>query len=197
MYLERRWLALDPDLVLIQFYLNDAYDDRALLNRGQELGIYDRPTGPGKHSYLADLVQHRVYVYRSRRAIERYYRRHFFADAPRFLAQPGDMDIDWTVARQALVRAVELARQHKVPIALVIFPEFYQLDGNYPFEAIHRVVRETCQAVPMPVLDLLDVYRGKHPQDLWVHPTDHHPNEKAHKMAAEAIEAFLSKGILR
>jgi hypothetical protein len=44
-YLERRWLAFAPDLVLITFYLNDAYSDTTFLNMGQELALDAAPTG--------------------------------------------------------------------------------------------------------------------------------------------------------
>jgi hypothetical protein len=34
--------------------------------------------------------------------------------------------------------------------------------------------------------------------DLWVSETDHHPNELAHRLAAEAIEQFLERtGLLK
>ncbi len=44
--LEHRWLGLDPDLVLIVFYLDAADSDSASLNKGQELRIYlDQASG--------------------------------------------------------------------------------------------------------------------------------------------------------
>jgi hypothetical protein len=33
-------------------------------------------------------------------------------------------------------------------------------------------------------------------EDLWVHPSDHHPNEVAHRLAGEAIESFIRKRFL-
>lgn len=40
LYLEGPWLSLAPDLVLLNFYLNDAYSDATFLNNGEALGIY-------------------------------------------------------------------------------------------------------------------------------------------------------------
>lgn len=190
--LEHRWLGLEPDLVLIVFYLNDAYSDRAFLNRGQELGIYlNQPGGVARYSYLADYVQHIVRARKARREVEEYYRRHYFARADRFLSGSEAATVDWGVSRAALARAVDLADRHGFELALAIFPEFYRLDGDYPFEEIHGLVMRTCGALGIPALDLLETFRGRAPRDLWVHPQDHHPNETAHGMAARSVERFL------
>jgi hypothetical protein len=41
------------------------------------------------------------------------------------------------------------------------------------------------------VLDLFDAFRGRDGPSLWVHPTNQHPNEEAHAIAAEALGRFL------
>lgn len=192
--LEQRWLGLDPDLVLIAFYLNDAYSDSAFLNRGQELGIYlNQPGGLARYSYFLDYLQHMMRARKARKEVEEYYRQHYFRRADEFLGGPEASRVDWSISRTALARAVELSRTQGFRLALVIFPEFYGLDGDYPFEAIHRLVSATCDSLQIPVLDLLEIYRGRAPADLWVHPQDHHPNEAAHDMAAGAIDSFLRR----
>jgi len=191
-YLEHQWLEFDPDLILIGFYLNDAYSDYTFLNMGQELGIYrSKPHGLARLSYLVDLGQHAYHTRQLRKRMDAYYRQHYFADARQFLEQPGKAKVDWGVSRDALQRAVRLARERDIGIALVIFPEFHDLDGSYPFEDIHRLVRETCDRLGLPVIDLLPVFRGYRDTAMWVHPSDHHPNEVAHRVAATAIVSFL------
>jgi GDSL-like Lipase/Acylhydrolase family len=190
-YLEREWLKLEPDLVIIVFYLNDAYEDRTFLNMGEALGVYLEPYGLGRYSYLVDLVQHELAARRSQRAMEAYYLQHYFRDAKNFLPQPGDVSSDWTASRAALARAAELLGERGVPLALVIFPELHQLDDRYPFVKVHELVRASADELSIPVLDLLDTYRGRRDRDLWVHPTDHHPNAEAHRLATEAIREFL------
>ena len=102
-YLEHRWLAVNPDLVLIVFYINDAYDDSAILNRGQELGIYrTTPAGLARYSYLWDLAQCKYHAYQDSRKVEAYYNQQFFSQAHSFLENPGDVKVDWTVCRAAL-----------------------------------------------------------------------------------------------
>jgi len=196
--LKHRWLGLDPDLVLIVFYLNDAYSDSAFLNRGQELGIYlNQPQGIAKFSYLADYLQHMYRAREARREVDDYYKQHYFKDAETALKDPGAAGMDWADSRAALEEAAGIARQRGMKIALVIFPELYRLQGDYPFEAIHRLVNASAREIGIPVLDLLETFRGHDARELWVHPQDHHPNEVAHEMAAEAIERFLrANGLL-
>ncbi|MBX9792064.1 MAG: SGNH/GDSL hydrolase family protein [Pirellulales bacterium] len=191
LYLEHRWLSLAPDLVLVNFYLNDAYADDTFRNMGEALGIYEEPQGLGRVSYVADLVQHQLAVRRQRRYTEDYYLKSFFSQADRYVDDPGALSADWKLSRDALAHAVELGRQHGFRVALVIWPELYELEGRYPFEPIHKLVRETCARLGVPVLDLLDTFRGRKSESLWVHPSDHHPNEEANRLAADAIERFL------
>ncbi len=193
-HLEHQWLDFDPDLILIGFYLNDAYSDHTFLNMGQALGIYqEKPEGLARISYLIDLGQHTYHARQMRQRMDAYYRQHFFMDAQEFLEQPGEAMVDWGVSRNALEHAVALASERDIAIALVIFPELHELEGTYPFEDIHRLVIETCNRLGLPVIDLLPTFRGHQDESLWVHPSDHHPNEVAHRLAATAIVSFLEE----
>ncbi len=197
--LENRWLALKPDLILIGFYLNDCYSDFTFLNRGEEQGVNKiKPPGLAQVSFLYDFIQHSWAAYQESQGIQKFYQNQFFTDPKAFLESPGEKNVDWTLSRQALVRAAEISRTENIPMAVVIFPEFYRLDDSYPFKAIHKHVTEACRSIGLPVLDLFDSYRGKRDRDLWVHPADHHPNEIGHRIAAEAIEQFLIRnGLLK
>ena len=193
LYLERRWLSLDPDLVLLVFYINDAYDDAAILNSGQGLAIRDEPSTIGQYSFLYDLVQHAWRKYQESRALEEYDNQHFFTDAQNFLSHPGEFKMDWTVSRAALEHAAELCRARNIKFGVVMFPELYRLKGGYPFLQVHALVRETSERAGVPFLDLLDTFRGQDAASLWVHPSDHHPNERAQVMAEGAIEQFVRR----
>ncbi|MCE9557013.1 MAG: SGNH/GDSL hydrolase family protein [Planctomycetes bacterium] len=195
--LEGRWLSFSPDLVLINFYLNDAYDDSAFLNNGQALGIYDQPSRLARVSRIYDFWEHRQHNKEVTEKVRQYYLGHYFQDASEFLESPGQKRVDWTVCKLALARAAELAKEHHFKLALILWPELDEIDGKYPFEKIHTVVKDTCRSLGIPVLDLREAFKAYPPRDLWVHPTDHHPNEIAAKLAAEAIEKFIvSQGLL-
>ena len=44
-----------------------------------------------------------------------------------------------------------------------------------------------CLVARIPHRELLETFRGRRSAELWVHPVDHHPNEVAHRLAAEAL----------
>lgn len=77
-------------------------------------------------------------------------------------------------------------------VALVLYPMMEGLDGAYPLASIHRQVKEYATEAGLPVLDLAPAFAGQNPSELWVHPCDHHPNSRAHKIAAEAIYNWLT-----
>lgn len=93
----------------------------------------------------------------------------------------------------------EIFRQYaelpNAEVALVLFPMMEGLDGDYPLAAIHRQVQQYATEAGLPVLDLAPAFAGQNPSDMWVHPCDHHPNSRAHSIAAEAIYNWLTTEI--
>ena len=200
--LEHRWLELEPDIVLVVFYLNDVYRDEAAVsfwNNGEGDGVYLRPTGAARFSLLVDWCQH---SWRARVLEQRmisHYSQAYFTDPKTFFARaqaPSAQTMDWPSSRDALQRIVELGRDHGFRVGLAIFPELMSLDDNYPFAAIHDLVADACRAIRLPVHDLFPALSGQAARDLWVHPTDHHPNEIAHGLVARSLEQFVRDRLL-
>lgn len=84
-----------------------------------------------------------------------------------------------------------LARVPECPAALVLFPLLEGLDGDYPLANVHRRVQGLAEQAGLPVLDLAPEFAGQPTAELWVHPTDHHPNGRALSLAAAAIAEWL------
>jgi len=78
---------------------------------------------------------------------------------------------------------------------VVVFPILHRLSKR-PFGRIHDAVTGACREMGVPVLDLTAALTGPRERDLWVHPTDHHPNARAHLLAARAIGPF-AESLLR
>jgi lysophospholipase L1-like esterase len=74
-----------------------------------------------------------------------------------------------------------------VPLFVAIFPELVDLDERYPYRAIHEQIARACAELGIGCIDVLPAWLGRDAPDLWVHPSDHHPNEEAHRLAAERI----------
>ncbi|MFP6769084.1 MAG: SGNH/GDSL hydrolase family protein [Planctomycetaceae bacterium] len=200
--LEDRWLGFKPDIVLVVFYLNDVYRDEAAVafwNNGEGDGVYLRPTGAARFSLLADWCQHSWRARALQQRMIRHYDQAYFTDPKQFFANPQAPDarkMDWPSSRHALERIAELGRDHGFRVGLAIFPELMSLDDDYPFAAIHELVAAACHKIGLPVHDLFPALKGHAARDLWVHPTDHHPNELAHDLVARSLEQFVRDSLL-
>lgn len=100
---------------------------------------------------------------------------------------PAGLDQTWKAIASMNFRQQSQGKRFLV----VIFPLFIDVDGDYPFEDVHRLIREKLQQLGVDHLDLLDSYRQYATESLWVHPLDRHPNEVAHRIAAERIAEYL------
>lgn len=79
-------------------------------------------------------------------------------------------------------------------LLVVIFPLLYDFE-NYRFGSIHQKIKNFCNDRRILLLDLFPAF-SRHPaEDLWANPTDHHPNETAHRIAAEEIAAFIDREV--
>lgn len=85
-----------------------------------------------------------------------------------------------------------LANLPNCPAALIIYPLMVGLDNNYPLTEVHEKVAQMAQNAGLPVLDLAPIFAGQKTDSLWVHPSDYHPNGKAHAIAAAEIARWLT-----
>jgi lysophospholipase L1-like esterase len=58
---------------------------------------------------------------------------------------------------------------------------------------IHRLLASYCARNGIEFYDLFGAFKGMRDRDLWVHPSDQHPNVRAHQIAAEAIARFIEE----
>ena len=181
-------LVLSPDRVFVAYCLNDA---ERLLYRQAEGGAWERrhrpediglPEVPAligvlKLTRLGWLAWHRPAL--TKRTVEHY--RLLYRDG-----SPG-----WARTREALGEISRLCREREVPVAVLVFPVFFNLGSGYPFLHIHRQVCAAAEDLGMDCIDLLPAFAGSSGPELWVHPSDQHPNEIAHLRVAERLVEFL------
>lgn len=75
-------------------------------------------------------------------------------------------------------------------LVVLVFPLLYKF-GNYPFTEIHDKLAEFCAGQKIHMLDLFPAFSRYRAEDLWVNPTDQHPNDVAHRIAAERLFEYL------
>lgn len=180
-----RGLAYDPDMIILHFILNDVEPD--LFKEGLKLefytnyvSIYMEPDWLSKYSYFWGWAR------------QRYLRT---VSAKRYVKKCIDDYLKdksgWEECASALKDINNVCKNRGIKLLVVVFPFFYELHTNYPFQVIHNHLRNFCEATGIPILDLLPSYKKFNGPELWVHPIDQHPNEIAHETAAKAIFNYL------
>lgn len=169
-----RCRALEPDVVTLGLFLNDAMEFPETIRLNDERTRAAELSGFARVSRVWEIIE------RNRRSAaqqDEYFdsiRRSFDSEK-------------WSNDAKLIHALAEAGRVDRFRFVVVLFPMLWELDGVYPFEDVHGRIRETWPSV----VDLLDIYRGIPAERLWVHPTDHHPNAKAQRLAAERIATAI------
>jgi hypothetical protein len=180
-------LPYDPDVVVHAMVLNDPERSKAFEARRGHLDdwILDRrrllagegPLRPSPvGSRLVEFVGDRVQTWRVGRETTRWY-----LD----LYGPPNQD-GWVRTEDDLREMDRRMRARGGRFLVASWPLLVDLD-DYPFTAADDTVARFCAAAGIPRVDLRAALRGRSAESLWVHPIDHHPNEVAHRLAAEAL----------
>ena len=96
----------------------------------------------------------------------------------------------WHETQELLRWMKDYCEARGIAFSLVVWPLFYQLEA-YPLTEVHEIIETVAQQEGIHSVDLLPLFAGKDAQQYWVHPTDFHPNGRAHAEAA----AFLYDAI--
>ena len=93
----------------------------------------------------------------------------------------------WRLMREDLDEVHQMCRSHGTDFRIVVFPFLHNLGPDYPFREAHRLIVEHCQSQGIAVLDLEPFLSPSASKGLTVNRFDAHPNELAHRLAAEAL----------
>ena len=178
-------LVYEPDLVVYALTLNDAVQPQEFRARQSFVNdwILDRERSPdetapsGFRLRVVDFVRQRVAAWRVGRATTAWY-----------LDMWSERNPGWPETQERL-RAMKRALDARGGRLLVApWPLLVGLEGGgYPFAAVHREIERFCLSAGVAHHDLLAALRTRTSAELWVHPVDHHPNEVAHRLAAESL----------
>jgi len=186
-------LAYEPDLVIYTLTLNDAVQPLEFRERQSYVNdwILDRsraPDGP-LAAYSAfrprafDFVRGRLEELVIGRETTRWYL-DMWGDANRR---------GWQRTQEYLREMKRRLNQRRARLLIAPWPLFVGLEGGYPFGPVHETIHRFCLVEGIPHHELLPVFRGRRGSDLWVHPVDMHPNEIAHRLAAESLAPVVLK----
>lgn len=198
--LERTVAGFSPDILVVGYALNDAEPELFRMDpatqewerrqREQVVheGVADLPA-PGSFWSRARILRCLWRINETRdlsRKMTDFY--HALYDA--------DKNPAWESNRKSLGEILRVCVDRKVHCYVVLFPLIYQLNDRYPFREVHARIRAEVAgrgAGYIHFIDLFDHFKGRRERDLWVHPTDQHPNEIAHAIAAHVLAERIAE----
>lgn len=174
------------DEVVLVYCLNDVCD--LLMAQGQPFaGKLPAPeqTGPWfmRGSYFLDLFYHRY------QAAQNPYVKDYFA-----FVKAGYRGDYWDTQRKRLLDMRALVRANGGHLSVMTFPFLHALGPKYDYDFVHGEFNRFWSEQQVAHLDLLSVYAAHSSSDLTVNAHDAHPNELAHRLAADAIQRVLWPG---
>ena len=107
-----------------------------------------------------------------------------------------DTNPGWLESKYALKAMAELCKKNNIVFVVSVYPLLVELD-DYQGTRAHTVIRNYCNSIDVPVIDLLEVFKNRSGRSYWINFMDGHPNEKAHAIAAKALAVFLINRINR
>lgn len=193
--LRRLGWQFEPDVVVVQFYLNDILPSGE--NFQQEFTEWLLPrawilperyrTGPVESSTLLWFIEGAISagLHGDRADHAAAWTEVYRARGP-----------EWAALEEAVREMGRAADERNVPIVFLLFPDFIPGAEDapvLPFQEIHDQVTEVAVDAGFSILDLTPVYYadGGDPRRWWVTPYDEHPDEAAAKLAAEALTRHL------
>jgi hypothetical protein len=192
--LDSEGFAYEPDVVVLAWVLNDSEDVDAAEARRAADWVEEAQREPSSLESVLDLsalvrlVRRRIRATAENRERIRNYRSMYTDDYP-----------GWIAAQQALRTLGGLCRSNGVPLVVTIFPLLGNpLDDAYPFAEEHAKIAQVASESGAKVVDLLPWYRGLRWELLVVDgPRDEHPNEIAHRIAAQALVRAVDEVVPR
>jgi hypothetical protein len=101
----------------------------------------------------------------------------------------------WAKQQHFLFRMQQVCKKNGVQFHLILFPMLYNLESNYPFYEVEDEITRFANSIDMPVFSLTPGFIGQSSHTLWVSPNDQHPNEKAHRIAADTLYPYIKQVI--
>ncbi len=173
-----RGSKLAPDLVIMQYFLNDPN-----IGPVQPLSAHYRPVKWWQRFNLTRLVYKLLWQRKIEKLGDGDYYRYLHND-------PGS----WRSVERSFEKLGEWSTQHKVPLLLVIFPALDVPDWPlYPYSDLHSKVAESARRQGFVTADLYRDFKKYTKEELTLSADNFHPSAKAHEVAAQRLAEEIEK----
>jgi lysophospholipase L1-like esterase len=167
-YFLREGHRFDPDVVVLNYFINDA-----------------EPTPHRKTNLFSEWSYAYVYLMGRLDILGRQaFGKQDWAEYYRGLY--GDDHPGWRTAVKSIERLAAFCRERNISLVIAHYPELHDLK-NYRFAAVSDLLKALADRLGARFVDLLPAVRGENEAALWVTPTDAHPNERANRLFAKTL----------
>lgn len=189
---------INPQVVVFGYVLNDPIVAKS--------GLTEIPTGSNNNVFKWDFINDRTSVFKADRskimtslcsysnivsyAVHQYERWSVTKNTVNHYNEINSMKYNGKGLSETLELIIKMKKETEKKggkFIVAIFPLFYKTQNNYPFMSAHESLKNEFAKYNIKTIDLFDSYKGVKDSSLWVHPTDQHPNDYAHGIAAKKI----------
>ena len=173
-YFEAEGYKLEPDLVLLAWFINDAEPTPVPTENWLAYHSY-------AYTWITSMVDE-VRRNNDKQVGWQDYYRGLYADS-----QPG-----WGKSQKAIADLASFCKDKRIPCRVFLIPELHTVGPKYEFADVHAKVAAVCAAAGLPVLELLDAFPAEQdPRKWWVSPGDAHPNGDGEELMGERLDRAL------
>jgi lysophospholipase L1-like esterase len=167
---------INPNIIVINYFINDV----------ETLPIGSSNWFLQNSQLIASLTMaYKKLFAKSGLDLKSYYKNLYLEDNPSFIEM-----------NNSLVKLSKYSKKTNTPILLVVIPDIHFLE-NYPFELIHKKMKNISLDLEFEYHDLLPSLKGISFEKLQIIPGDSHPNAYGHKKMAETLYPILKEVILQ
>ncbi|MBU0755314.1 MAG: SGNH/GDSL hydrolase family protein, partial [Planctomycetes bacterium] len=148
--LEEKGLSYDPDLVIVFFVPNDLEDD--VFRKGPKIVFYTDYTNTYMNEDFLSGYSN-LWSWLRQKYLRSTRGKAYIDDCLKIFREN---DEKWMLCRYAVKDIQRLCEKNDVRLLVVIYPFFYDLDGENPFKPIHDLMTDFCKKEGIHVLDLLE-----------------------------------------
>lgn len=174
----RQFAELDPDLVVLHYFISDA-----------------EPRPPGRNSFLLRHSYFAAYVY------DRFRTLGLAAEGKNDLFKYysgiyDDARPHWKETLTLISEMRDAAAKRGVPFLVMIIPDFHNLQPGTPYGALYEKMEQGFSARGVHVINTFPVFQqryGGQESALWIQRDDPHPNGAGHALMAELLYREVAK----
>ena len=167
-------LPLDPDMVTIGWYINDAEPTPVPSRNWIAYHSYG-------YVWLSSSIDYVLRNLGARQTYSQYYNGLYDAN------QTG-----YPKMRRAFAELAAVCKQRGIAFHILLIPELHTLSGDYEFKRIDNFIRDIGRQNNVSVLDLIDAFPPDgDPHRFWASPEDDHPNGAANILMGKKIDQIL------